>query len=433
MTVGMGPTGGLPLKVSSDGRYLTDQGGTPLLIVADSPQGMLVDCSLAEMDTYLANRAGKGFNAIQVHVIAGSSFGGRGDFSTYDSITPFTTPGDITTPRETYFARFDALINKAAALGIVVFANTGDWIDGSSLWTTAGAADCQTFGAFLGARYKDFRNIVWQLGNDFASNIPPTSGQDALLTGMATGIKAQDANHILTSWMWYYDSLSSDDTNWNTLADIDSAYTYYPTYVTVLAGRAHSPTKPVWFIEGNYEGENLRGYTTDDFHIRKQMWWALTSGACGHVYCNADIWKFVSGWASRLDSYAGCEDVQWLTALWNEWAGYTWVPDTTNVILTVGYDGAVGKVTSRESGSVDTNTYATTCANPTKSVVVSYIPTQRQVTIDMSQVSGSTARCRWYDPKAGGYTAIGTYACSGTRDFTPPSAQDWVLVIDKAS
>jgi len=40
--------------------------------------------------------------------------------------------------------------------------------------------------------------------------------------------------------------------------------------------------------------------------------------------------------------------------------------------------------------------------------------------------------CWWFNPSSSATTLIGTYANSGTRNFTPPDAHDWVLVIDDA-
>jgi hypothetical protein len=41
----------------------------------------------------------------------------------------------------------------------------------------------------------------------------------------------------------------------------------------------------------------------------------------------------------------------------------------------------------------------------------------------------------WYDPRTGKMTAIGKFANTGTRTFTPPTrgyGQDWVLTLDRA-
>ncbi|HEX7793160.1 MAG TPA: putative collagen-binding domain-containing protein, partial [Vicinamibacterales bacterium] len=55
------------------------------------------------------------------------------------------------------------------------------------------------------------------------------------------------------------------------------------------------------------------------------------------------------------------------------------------------------------------------------------------VTVDMTRVSGGTARAHWYNPRTGDATFINDYSTFGTRTFTPPDANDWVLVLDDTS
>ena len=58
---------------------------------------------------------------------------------------------------------------------------------------------------------------------------------------------------------------------------------------------------------------------------------------------------------------------------------------------------------------------------------------QKTLTVDMAKVGGTTARGWWFDPATGAATLIGDFATSGSRSFTPATAQDWVLVLDNAS
>jgi len=53
----------------------------------------------------------------------------------------------------------------------------------------------------------------------------------------------------------------------------------------------------------------------------------------------------------------------------------------------------------------------------------------------MSKITSvlNLATCWWFSPSSGATTLIGNYSNSGMRDFTPPDASDWVLVIDDAS
>lgn len=413
-----------PLKVSSTGRYLTDQNDQAFLIVGDSPQGLMAHLSLTEAETYFANRASYGVDAVQIHLFAGPTFGGRTDFSTSDGITPFTTSGDVSSPRESYFARVDAVLQIAANHGIVVFLTAAETIDGLALFRSNGATKCRAFGRFLGNRYKGVPNIVWNFGNDFQTWTDPAD--NAVILAVSDGIRDNDSNHLQTAWLDFFLSASRDSPDWDGRIAVDLGYTYYPTYDVILRERALSPAKPVFLGETNYEGESLRGYVTTAFVVRKQMWWAMTSGATGHFYSNEDIWRFVSGWAARLDSFEGLAEIPHLTQLCRDYGWETWAPDSSHSVLTAGY----GTYAGFETGSIDTNNYATAAISATRNVFVAYIPTQRQVTIDMSQLTAGTARCRWYDPRDGTFTAIGTFDTLGTRNFTPPDSNDWVLLLD---
>jgi hypothetical protein len=55
--------------------------------------------------------------------------------------------------------------------------------------------------------------------------------------------------------------------------------------------------------------------------------------------------------------------------------------------------------------------------------------------VDMGRITSvlNLPTCWWFNPSSGAATLIGSYANSGTRNFTPPDANDWVLVIDDAS
>src|SRR5438445_8417363 len=92
-----------PVKVGPTGRYLVDQNNNPFMIVGDSPQSMLVNLSISDMATYMADRQAHGFNSILVMVLCESYTAGNPFGTTYDSIAPFTigtSPSDydLSTP-----------------------------------------------------------------------------------------------------------------------------------------------------------------------------------------------------------------------------------------------------------------------------------------------------------------------------------------------
>ena len=156
-----------PLKVSQSGRYVVDQRNVPFLIVGDSPQSMVGNVSVADAATYIANRQAAGFNSLWVNLLCVEYTACRSDGKTFDGISPFTTPGDLSTPNEAYFARADAMIAVAAKHGMVVFLNpieTGGWLE---TLRKNGLAKAYDYGRYLGARYKNVPNLVWFSGNDY--------------------------------------------------------------------------------------------------------------------------------------------------------------------------------------------------------------------------------------------------------------------------
>ncbi len=179
-----------PLKVGPTRRYLVDQRNVPFMIVGDSPQALTVNLSVADAEKFLANRRAAGFNAVWVNllcIICNSIAGGRADGTTYDGIPPFTTPGDLSTPNEAYFARVDRMVGLAAKYGIVFFLNpieTAGWLSilrGNSVEKAYG------YGRYLGKRYRKFPNIVWFSGNDFQTW--RNRSDTALVQAVARGIK----------------------------------------------------------------------------------------------------------------------------------------------------------------------------------------------------------------------------------------------------
>jgi len=419
------------LGIGAGGRYLVDGLGAPFLIISDSPQGMLVCLSTSQMDTYFSTRASQGFNAAQCHIICGTTFGGGSntDYETYDSITPFTSQGDISTPRETYFARLDTLIETAYEYGITVFLNAAEMVDAHDLWKDNGNTKCYNWGAYLGNRYKDNLNIVWMVGNDFQDWTTDTDSVTALINIM-NGIQSVDFTHNLyTAWLDYFVSASRDSEDFEAESTIDFGYTYYIAYDKIGTEYALAPAMPVWLGETYYENETILGLACTDLILRKQQYGAMLAGACGITYMN-DYWNFHdSGWQAALSSQAVTE-VGYLKTLFETYDWWDLVPDTSHTVLTNGYATWATGTTQPDS-----NEFAYCAWITDGSLAIIYMSNNRTMTVDMSQFSG-TVTCRWYDPTDGGYTtdAASPHANSGTHEFSravnnDAGDPDWLLVL----
>jgi hypothetical protein len=425
---GGGTTGPVyPLKVSSNGRYLVDQQGDPFLMIGDAPQALMINASVDEADLLLANRASHGFNTVWINLLTAEYGGGRADASTFDGLKPFTTPGDFSTPNEAYFARCDEVIRLAGDHGITVIldpAETGSMI---SVMRTNGVDKCKAYGRYLGNRYKSFDNIVWMSGSDFQSW--GTQSDNLVVKAVADGIREADSRHIHTLQLNYFVSSSLDNTLWSGLVTLNAAYTYYPAYAEVLKDYNRTPVVPVFLIESDYEFEN----GADSERLRRQEYWSLLSGACGHVFGNGYVWPIRDGWKNNLDT-TGVLEFGYCQDLFESRPWHSLVPDQTHILVTAGYgtfwSGGI------PSSGISQNDYVTAASTPDGKLALVYIPTARTIMVNLARLSGAIT-ARWYDPTKGTYQPIAgsPFPNTGSQAFTTPGvhadgAGDWVLVLE---
>jgi hypothetical protein len=419
------PAPAYPLEVSANHRYLVDRNNHPFLIVGDSPQTPMGRVSMTDWEFYVANRQGYGINALWVHVMCRDNEFCNKDGSTPDGIVPFLTEGDLATPNPAYFARLDKLLGIAAAHGMVVLltpVETSGWL---GILKSNGPDKAFAFGQYLGQRYRDVPNIIWMHGNDFQTWKDPAD--DAVVLAVARGIRSEDRNHLHTIELNYLDSGSMDDPNWRGMIDLDAAYTYSPTYERVLHEYDRKDFKPEFLVEATYEFEHDSRPST----LRRQEYWAMLSGAAGQLYGSGVTWTWPRGWRLMLDT----PGVAQLSQMKSLFAGLDWqdlVPDQNHAIVTVG----AGDPAPLRTGSVRSDFYATTAATPDGRLAMSYLPSAREIAVDMSRLAGPV-RARWYDPTDGRFSEIegSPLPNSGTARFHPPGKnrdgdEDWVLVLE---
>ena len=417
-----------PLKMSANGRYLVDANNLPHMMVGDAPQALTVNVSEADAEMFFANRQARGFNTVWINLLCNTYTGGRTNGSTIDGIVPFTAalPSsaslDLGTPNEAYFAHVDRVLGRAAGHGLQVLLDpieTGGWL---TTMVDNGPTKCRDYGRFLGNRYKSFDNILWMSGNDFQSWT--VASYDTVVQAVALGIQDNDTRHLQTLELDYPASSSLDDTNWTSMLGFNATYTYYPTYARLLQDYARINFRPNFMVEARYEFEGASVAT-----LRKQEYWSMTSGAMGQIYGNGHTWPFLADWKNYVDT-PGALEMRYLVGLFAPRAWYDLVPDPAHTIVTAGYGSY------SDSGTVDSNDYATAARTPDGSLVVIYVPVVRSLTVNMTKLSGA-AITRWYDPSTGIYVPIAgsPFANTGSRSFTPPGNNGdgdggWALVLE---
>ena len=429
-----------PLKVSANGRYLVDQNNIPFLIVGDTPQGLMGQLTEAQAESYFADRQAHGFNTMGWIDVAceGNDFRSNKEGTTPDGIRPFTgyvsggtdyAHYDLTKPNEAYFTRLDHVVTLAAKHDIWVFIDPIETIGWLVTLRNNGLAAAYAYGQYLGKRYKSFPNVAWLNGNDFNTWKDPKD--DALVQAVAKGIKSTDPGHLQTVELNIFTSSSFDDPTWVPLISLNSTYTYSPTYMQMLHSYNQTPVAPTYLVEAHYDWEDVGkppDYGTPSV-LRREEYWTMLSGGTGQFYGNRYTWSFVSGWESHIDTVG----VTQLT-IWKEFfSSLPWqdlVPDQKHAAVTAGL-GTYGDLQTRVSKS----DYCTAAKTPDGSFVLAYMPTAREITVNMASLK-APANAQWFDPTNGTYTAIpgGPFANTGSRHFTPPGNNhagegDWALLL----
>jgi len=415
-----------PLKPSVNDRYLVDQNEVPFLMIGDAPQAMVGNLSVHQAKVFIRNRANYGVNALWVNLLCDGYTACNADGTTFDGVQPFTTPGDLSTPNPVYFDRAQQMLDAAAAHGMVVLLDpieTGGWL---GVLNDNGETKARKYGEYLATRFKDTPNIIWMSGNDFQSW--RDQSQTKLVRAVMRGLANKDPNHIQTVELDYYVSASLEDAALRPLLGLDAVYTYRPTYAKELSEYQRDSFRPTFMVEANYEFEQNGGTDGGSTqNLRRQEWWTAFSGTTGQLYGSAWSWRLQGDWANNLDTI-GILQFSYVKQLLEPRPWYDLVPDRAHTVLTHGF----GKFSKDDP--IPDDTYATAAATADGHLVMAYLPTIREVTIDMSTLSGQ-ATARWFDPSNATFTDIGSFANSGSRHFTPPGSNhdgdgDWVLLIE---
>jgi len=412
-----------PLKSGGPGnRYLVDQNNQPFFWSGEAAWSLIAQLSKQDVGFYLDNRKEKGFTVIMVSLIE-HKFCNNPPANFYGEL-PFTD-NLFVSPNEKYFAHADYVIKSAAQRNIVVLlapmylgyeCKDEGWCADVK---AASLTDLRSWGQYVGTRYKNFSNIIWLIGGD----TDPTQVKDKVLE-MVRGIRDCDTLHLFSAHNqpetmaitpWPQESWLSI----NNVYSYDSAlYRHYKTAYT------QTQVMTYYQIESAYENEH---HSTPQ-QLRSHAYWAILSGAMGHIFGNCPIWHFgsfktwcnLTDWKTEMNNY-GSVSMDYLQRLFRSRRWQTLIPDFDHHIITSGY------------GTWGLKDYVTTAGTSDRNTIIAYLPSSRMVTVDMSKISGKKAKCWWYNPSDGKAIVIGTYNNSGFRSLTPDSEGDWVLVIDNES
>jgi hypothetical protein len=199
---------------------------------------------------------------------------------------------------------------------------------------------------------------------------------------------------------------------------LNATYTYGIVHRKLVEDYRREPAMPTFLIESTYEGE----HNASAVQIRRQAYWALLCGGCGHFYGNHPLWAFDPGWEAALNA-RGAQDMARLRALVDSRPWHTLVPDLEHAAVVAGLG---------EFRGLD---YCAAARAADGSLIVAYMPTARTVTVDLEQMNGRRMVAWWFNPRTGEATPAGQSQRFGGRlkEFAPPGEGDWALVLDDAA
>jgi len=412
-----------PTHISPDGRNFLDAQGQPFFWLGDTAWSLLTRYTPEEAKIYLENRARRGFTVIQCVVawfegsqkdMKGITANSAGEFPWFE--------GDPAQPNPRFFTQVDALLAYAEQLGLTlaVLPTWGNYVTDEMLFTPENA---QTYGRWLGERYRNAPNLVWINGGDCLPH-DFESVFDALGEGLREG---DNGKHLITFHPCHLHSSSQYFNNraWLDFHLIQVWTDWHKVYPSVLADALTPPRRPVVVGEGAYENgpEYPRGPITP-LVVRRQAWWAFMAGGY-YTYGQNHIWRASSNWLDMLDTTGAVQmgvfrQTVELVPWWER------IPDQSII----------------EEGVGDGETLNAAIRAPDGRWVMLYLSSRTHVLVRLEKLCASRAHASWINPATGEQRDAGvyeTYTKPGFRQVrtthfqwfsTPQFWEDAILLLE---
>ena len=300
------------LSISSNGKFITTMDGQPFFWLGDTAWELPHRLNRTEVVSYLESSVEHGINVIQIVALAEldglTVANAQGDLPLQDKdpTKPLTTSGNNHNIADEYdyWDHLDFVIESAESLGIYV-ALLPTW--GEYLWENRGqpadpifnTTNATQYGEWLGARYKDYNNIIWVLGGD---RIPDSDQKLTIIRNMAEGLDSTGSTQLKTYHPWGGKSSSEyfHGDEWLDFNSFQSGHTMQnnPNYNWTHSDYAKWNTKPTIDIESRYEHlpinfDPINGVFDGTMHVK------LLIGRCSLVLSAIHTGIIVCGRCSR--------------------------------------------------------------------------------------------------------------------------------------
>jgi hypothetical protein len=394
------------VKVSENGRYFTDQQGTPLFWLGTTQWELFRGYIREDAWTILESARDKGFAFAQVMLMGV----GDGTKPNVYGEKPWIDD-DPLTPNEAYFRNVDAVVRMADENNVVISMT----LYHQRYRNHITVENARAWAKWLTQRYGSVPALVWSMTPEAKPEFVP------VLRELAAGLREGDSGHHLITFKPDPAPYTSSFLHEESWLDFNAMQTWNRVdliYPMVTHDYNLTPVKPVLMAEGAYEEGSEYGFEVTPLWVRRQAYYSYLAGA-HHTYGHNDSWRVLPTWKQALDA-PGARQLTLLKRIFEgmkEW--WRLVPDQTVFASGGNTEGTVLNLGARHQDG---------------RWIMVYLGDKASFSIDMSKITAAKeVVARWIDPRTGGTVAAGRFSNAGVQSFSTPEGWEDALLILEAS
>lgn len=385
-----------------------------------------------QVDTYLSNRAAKGFTAIQMMCPVKSQTNNTPAHANVYGQVPFADNNDFSTYNAAFFDHIEYVVSAAASRGMQVYlfpgylGYLGDGTEGWAPQINAAAntaAKLQAFGQMLAARLSPYKNVVLVLGGDYG-DAATVAKQFNIVRGWrvvdptvlisAHGARSSNAYTVLSAHLAEIGDYLLNGIYTNDYEEYSAAATEY--------GRPG----PIPCVDMDNQYDEWQAHSADYTMLAQNV--SMLSGMKGFMYGLVPVCEFGAGFwgaatgaasvlANKLET-AGALRTQHAATLYRSYAWHLLEPKPDTSLVTSLLGSLAGRIAPARASD--------------GSFAMIWTPNTTSFTVNLAALAPLSVRARWWDPVTGAYsTVVGSpFLNVGTQLFAALGPR--VLVLDAA-
>jgi uncharacterized protein DUF4038/collagenase-like protein with putative collagen-binding domain len=393
-----------PVQVSQNGRYFTDQNGTPLFWLGTTQWELFRGYTVEDARTILESARDKGFAFAQVMLMGV----GDGTKPNVYGEKPWIDD-DPLTPNEAYFQNVDAVMRIAEENNVVISMT----LYHQRYRNHITVENARAWAKWLAQRYGSVPTLVWSMTPEAKPEFVP------VLRELAAGLREGDGGHHLITFKPDPAPYTSSFLHEESWLDFNAMQTWNRVdliYPMVTHDYNLKPVKPVLMAEGAYEAGSEYGFEVTPLWVRRQAYYSYLAGA-HHTYGHNDSWRVLPTWKPALDA-PGATQLGILKRIFEgmrEW--WRLVPDQTAFACGGNTEGTVLNLAARHQDG---------------QWIMAYLGDKASFSIHMGKITGAKqVDARWIDPRSGESEAAGRFANTEVQSFsTPEGWEDALLMLE---